>query len=59
MRRRIIIKGDFQLEGDIPALNLTPGRFKFVELELEYNPVVRMVQFTAQTKTTKNKPKAK
>jgi len=30
---KIIIKGDFTLEGDIPALDLMCKRFKFIELE--------------------------
>jgi hypothetical protein len=45
MRKKILIKGDFELEGDVPCLEMTTGRFSFVELELEYNPVVKMTQF--------------
>ncbi len=52
MKKRIVIKGDFEMEGDIPCLEMTTGRFTFVELELEYNPVVRMVQMTGKFKTT-------
>ena len=50
MKKKIIIKGDFEIEGDIPCLEMTNGKFKFVELELEYNPVVRMVQFETKLK---------
>ena len=47
---RIIIRGDFTLEGDIPQLKLTVKRFKFAVLETIEHPMVKLTQFTGAEK---------
>lgn len=42
---KIIIKGDFTLEGDVPALDKVGKRFEFVELVTIELPSVRLNQF--------------
>jgi len=46
MSQKIIIKGDFTLEGDVPGLELTCKRFKWVVLETRQPPVLTMTQFS-------------
>ena len=47
---KIIIRGDFTLEGDIPQLKLTVKRFKFAVLETIEYPMVKLTQFTGMDK---------
>ena len=55
---RIIIRGDFTLEGDIPQLKLTVKRFKFAVLETIEYPMVKLTEFSGveckHTETTKS-----
>lgn len=48
---KIIIKGDFTLEGDIPALDKITKRFEYAELEIVQYPSVRLTQFTGKEKS--------
>ena len=41
---KIIIKGDFTIEGDIPALDMMCKRFKFIELETREIPNIIIKQ---------------
>jgi len=43
---KIIIKGDFTMEGDIESLKLMCKRFKFVELETREIPSVVIKQMS-------------
>lgn len=50
---KIIIKGDFTLEGDIPALNMFCKRMKYAVLETIEYPSVRLTQFEGIAETKK------
>jgi len=51
---KIIIKGDFTIEGDVPCLDKFSKRFSFIELETKEIPNV----FISQMKAIKlNSPK--
>jgi len=48
--KRIIIKGRFKIEGDLPYLDKTSQIFNFVEIELHQEPCFRMTQFSSVDK---------
>ena len=51
---KIIIKGDFTIEGDIPSLDKMCKRFKFMELETREIPSIIIKQMSG-IKEEKNK----
>ena len=48
--KQIIIKGDFTLEGDIPALSLVENNFEYAQIDIEERSSIRMRQFKSITK---------
>lgn len=47
MIRRIYIKGEFELTGNLPGLDKCVKKMTFAEIEIEEKPEIRLVQFSS------------